>query len=45
MNKQLDARLVSAQTDLMDRWMICDFMVLSTAFRSYQADGREIMKG
>ena len=30
--------------DLMDGWMICDFTCFCTVFRSYQDDGRMIMK-
>ena len=29
----------------MDGWMICDFTSFSTVFKSYQNDGRLIMKG
>ena len=29
----------------MDGWMTCDFMSFLTVFRSYQDDGRMIMKG
>ena len=30
---------------MMDGWMTCEFTFFSTVFKSYQDDGRVIMKG
>ena len=41
----IEMHLQIVQTQIMDEWIICGFTPFSTVLKSYQDDGRMIMKG